>query len=99
MSIFCLAENEMNAIENQFILPTLTATNLSFIPEPFKTGFDITNKKKRICTFMMKRPFDITTIFHIRLNLKKGVGGDFMFGEGFYPISSTMPYLLNCTSD
>lgn len=22
-----------------------------------------------------------------------------MFGEGFYPISSTMPYLLNCTSD
>ncbi|WP_250634762.1 hypothetical protein [Bacillus subtilis] len=72
---------------------------MNFIPKPFKTGFDITNKKKRICTFMMKRPFDITTIFHIRLNLKKGVGGDFMFGEGFYPTCSTMPYILNCTSD
>ncbi|MCP6733095.1 hypothetical protein [Bacillus subtilis] len=72
---------------------------MNFIPEPFKTGFDITNKKKRICTFMMKRPFDSTTIFHIRLNLKKGVGGDFMFGEGFYPTCSTMPYILNCTSD
>ncbi|EXF53278.1 hypothetical protein Y647_16095 [Bacillus subtilis QH-1] len=22
-----------------------------------------------------------------------------MFGEGFYPTCSTMPYLLNCTSD
>ncbi|CAM4173719.1 Metallothiol transferase FosB [Bacillus subtilis] len=60
---------------------------------------DERDRKKRICTFMMKRPFDITTIFHIRLNLKKGVGGDFMFGEGFYPTCSTMPYLLNCTSD
>ncbi|RPK18139.1 hypothetical protein EH2_03449 [Bacillus subtilis] len=22
-----------------------------------------------------------------------------MFGEGFYPTCSTMPYILNCTSD
>ncbi|WP_396122923.1 hypothetical protein [Bacillus subtilis] len=72
---------------------------MNFIPEPFKTGFDITNKKKPICTFMMKRPFDITHHISYKVNLKKGVGGDFMFGEGFYPISSTMPYLLNCTSD
>ncbi len=52
--IFCLAENEMNAIENRFILPTLTATNLNFIPEPFKIGFVIINRKKRIWNFMIK---------------------------------------------
>ncbi|CAM3458628.1 fosfomycin resistance protein FosB [Bacillus inaquosorum KCTC 13429] len=48
------AENEMNAIENRFILPTLTATNLNFIPEPFKIGFVIINRKKRIWHFMIK---------------------------------------------
>lgn len=33
---------------------------MNFIPEPFKTGFDITNKKKHICPFTTIRPFDIT---------------------------------------
>ncbi len=50
----------------------LTATNLNSIPEPFKTGFDITNKKKRICTFMMKRPFDITHHISYKVKFKEG---------------------------
>lgn len=66
-SIFCLAENEMNAIENQFILPIQTVTNLNFIQEPFKTGFVIINRIKHIWIFMIERPLDITQNIYINL--------------------------------
>lgn len=44
MLLFCLGENEMYVIENQFITLILTAINLNSIQELFKTDFNIISK-------------------------------------------------------